>query len=173
MTTAAISVEEAYEKIRQGVPVVDVRTPAEFRASHIQSAINLPLDKLTAEQVSQKIQTDSFFVICQAGARGAAACEKLSRQFGSAVKNIDGGMNAWLARTFPVESEGAHCSVMSIERQVRIGAGSLVVLGILLSWFVSGSWIALSLFVGLGLIFSGVTNTCGMAIVLGKMPWNN
>jgi len=173
MTTAAISVEEAYEKIRQGVPVVDVRTPAEFRASHIQSAINLPLDKLSVDLIPEEIKQKEFFVVCQAESRSAAAREKLSRYLGSIVKNIDGGMNAWVARKFPVESEGAHCSVMSIERQVRIGAGSLVVLGILLSWFVSGSWIALSFFVGLGLIFSGVTNTCGMAIVLGKMPWNN
>lgn len=173
MTTATVSIEEAYEKVRQGVPVLDVRTPAEFRASHIQGAINLPLDKLTVDVVPEGMKQKEFFVVCQAGSRGAAACEKLSRYLGSLVKNIDGGMNAWAARKFPVESEGGQCAVMSIERQVRIGAGSLVVLGILLSWFVSSSWIALSLFVGLGLIFAGVTNTCGMAMVLGKMPWNN
>ena len=61
---------------------------------------------------------------------------------------------------------------MSLERQVRIAAGLLVVIGSALGAFVDQRWMGLSAFVGAGLIFAGVTDTCGMAMLLGKMPWN-
>ena len=61
---------------------------------------------------------------------------------------------------------------MSLERQVRIAAGLLVVIGSALGAFVDQRWIGLAAFVGTGLIFAGVTDTCGMAMLLGKLPWN-
>ena len=59
-----------------------------------------------------------------------------------------------------------------LERQVRIAAGSLVVLGALLGWLVHPAFVGLSAFVGAGLVFAGVTDTCGMGMVLARMPWN-
>ena len=59
-----------------------------------------------------------------------------------------------------------------MERQVRLGAGLLVLLGVVLSLFWDRAWIALSAFVGLGLTFAGLTDICGMAFLLAKMPWN-
>ncbi len=62
---------------------------------------------------------------------------------------------------------------ISLERQVRIAAGSLVLLGVALAYFVHPYLIGLSAFVGAGLVFAGVTDTCGMGMMLAKMPWNN
>jgi len=59
-----------------------------------------------------------------------------------------------------------------LERQVRIAAGFLVLLGAVLGFFVHPYFIGLSAFVGAGLMFAGITDTCGMALVLAKMPWN-
>jgi hypothetical protein len=61
---------------------------------------------------------------------------------------------------------------VSLERQVRIAAGSLVLLGSALGCFVDPAFIGLSAFIGAGLIFAGITDTCGMGIILARMPWN-
>jgi hypothetical protein len=61
---------------------------------------------------------------------------------------------------------------MSLERQVRIAAGSLVLLGVALGAFVSQWLYGLSAFVGAGLVFAGLTDTCGMGMLLARMPWN-
>jgi len=61
---------------------------------------------------------------------------------------------------------------ISLERQVRIAAGSLVLLGAVLSLLVHPYFIGLAAFVGAGLVFAGVTDTCGMAMCLARMPWN-
>jgi len=70
----------------------------------------------------------------------------------------------------PVERGGTN--VISLERQVRIGAGILVLIGVTLAWAVHPAFIAIAGVVGAGLVFAGVTDYCGMAMVLGKMPWN-
>ncbi|MGW6405429.1 YgaP family membrane protein, partial [Streptomyces sp. NPDC055134] len=58
-----------------------------------------------------------------------------------------------------------------MDRQVRLAAGSLVLAGVVagLAW-TPAHW--LSGVVGAGLVFSGVTNTCGMAAALAKLPHN-
>lgn len=77
---------------------------------------------------------------------------------------------SWMSAGLPI-IEGA--KTISLERQVRIAAGSLVFIGALLSYVVHPAWIALSAFVGAGLVFAGITDTCGMGMVLARMPWNN
>jgi rhodanese-related sulfurtransferase len=57
-------------------------------------------------------------------------------------------------------------------RQVQIAAGSLVLLGLILSHAVAPGWIALTWFVGAGLMVAGITGFCGMARLLAVMPWN-
>ena len=82
---------------------------------------------------------------------------------------VEGGTKAWEAAGLPVvRGQG----VISIERQVRIGAGTLVLLGVLLGSWVDPFWFFLSGFVGAGLIFAGITDWCGMGLLLAKMPWN-
>jgi rhodanese-related sulfurtransferase len=67
--------------------------------------------------------------------------------------------------------------VMSLERQVRIAAGALVAVGAALAafgpdlmWQRIGA--GLAGFVGCGLVFAGITDTCGMAMLIARMPWN-
>jgi rhodanese-related sulfurtransferase len=86
------------------------------------------------------------------------------------VVSVEGGTAACETAGIGVARSGR--KVMSLERQVRICAGGLVVLGAVLGHFVNPAWHALSAFIGAGLVFAGVTDTCGMAMMLAKMPWN-
>ena len=61
---------------------------------------------------------------------------------------------------------------MTLDVAVLRFAGFVVLLSVALAIFVHPWWIGLSAFIGAGLIFSGVTDTCGMAMLLGRMPWN-
>lgn len=154
----------------ESITIVDVRTPAEFRGVHAVGARNVPIDVLeqhTAE-LRQAAGSGPLYLICQGGGRSRKACDRLAAQQ-IAVVNIDGGTNAWVEAGLPVERGK---STISLERQVRIAAGSLALAGALLAWFVHPAFVWLSAFIGAGLVFAGVTDTCGMGMLLAKMPWN-
>jgi|SaaInlStandDraft_1057018.scaffolds.fasta_scaffold05004_4 rhodanese-related sulfurtransferase len=150
--------------------LLDVRSPGEFSGMRAEGAVNLPLDKLTAEAVKNLSNGKSVILLCQGGTRARMAAEKCEG-LDCELMVFEGGTQAWKEAGLPVvESKGG---VISLERQVRIGAGSLVVLGVILAEYFGLSGLQyLSLFVGLGLVFAGVTDTCGMGILLAKMPWN-
>ena len=96
----------------------------------------------------------------------------MSRDTTAGVENlfsVEGGTLAWEKAGLPVVRGR---EVISLERQVRIAAGLLVVLGVMLGWLVHPGFLALSAFVGAGLVFAGLTDTCGMGLMLAKMPWN-
>jgi len=151
------------------VLLIDVRSPAEFRSVHVDGAQNFPLDQLTADQLPAAPSNDRpIYVICQAGARSDKACVKLM-QSGLDVSSVQGGTAACQATGIPV-IEGK--KAMSLERQVRIAAGTLVFLGALASLVVHPNFIAVPLFVGAGLTFAGITNTCAMGMMIAKAPWN-
>ena len=82
---------------------------------------------------------------------------------------MEGGTSAWQSAGLPVVKGK---QVMSLERQVRIAAGALVVLGAVIGHFVHPGGFALSAFVGAGLVFAGITDTCGMGMLIARMPWN-
>lgn len=153
--------------------VVDVRTPGEFARTHVAGARSMPLNTLNLAQVSSECRnTDGrIYLMCQGGSRAVTACEKLAEAGIADAYVIEGGMNAWVASGLPVVSTGR--GPISLERQVRITAGSLVLLGFLLAWLVHPYFLGLSAFIGAGLVFAGVTDFCGMGILLSKMPWNN
>ncbi|MEZ6066663.1 MAG: DUF2892 domain-containing protein [Planctomycetaceae bacterium] len=109
-----------------------------------------------------------MYVICKSGSRGSKACEQLAAS-GLDVVNVDGGTEAWAAAGLPVVRGKAS---MSLERQVRIAAGLLVLVGVTLAYLIHPAWMGLSAFVGAGLVFAGITDTCGMGLMLAKMPWN-
>ena len=112
---------------------------------------------------------DTLHLICQSGGRSAMACQKLEAAGYEAVVNLEGGTSAWQAAGFPVV-EGK--KAMSLERQVRIAAGSLIVIGAAIGYFVHPGGFGLSAFVGAGLVFAGLTDTCAMGMMIAKMPWN-
>lgn len=154
------------------VYLIDVRTPAEFREVHASIAVNIPLDQLTAEQIKDRVNgngADPVYLICQSGNRSSKACQKLIDAGFVNVISVEGGTKAWEAEGLPV-NRGK--KTISLERQVRIAAGFLVLTGALLGIFVNPWFSGLSAFVGAGLMFAGITDTCGMAMILAKMPWN-
>ncbi len=154
------------------VHLIDVRTPAEFREIHTPIAVNIPLDTLNAETVTQSLngsKTELIYFICQGGNRSSRACQKLMEAGISNVVSVEGGTTAWAQKGLPV-TRGQ--KTISLERQVRIAAGFLVLTGALLGMFVNPWFSGLSAFVGAGLMFAGITDTCGMAMILAKMPWN-
>lgn len=153
------------------VELIDVRTPVEFREVHVGFARNLPLDQLDPAKVAaNRKQSDKpLYVICRSGNRGRQACEKLQSAGYSNVVNVDGGTLAWDQAGLPVVRGK---KAISLERQVRIAAGSLVLIGSALAAFDSPYGIGLAAFVGAGLVFAGITDTCGMGLMLARMPWN-
>ncbi len=96
--------------------------------------------------------------------------EKL-QQLGQQTVCIEGGMDA-LAQDNSLPLQKDPTAGLSLERQVRIGAGSLVLLGIVLGTILHPGVYALAAFVGAGLVFAGITDWCGMGLLLAKMPWN-
>lgn len=151
--------------------LVDVRTPAEFREVHAEGAVLVPLDVLDrpAVETARGANTGPVYLLCASGIRATKAAEKLRSAGLTEVLVVEGGTNAWVATGLPVVRGR---KTISIERQVRIGAGAFVVIGTALGHFVHPGFYGLAAFVGAGLIFAGVTDICGMAILLAKAPWN-
>ncbi len=151
--------------------IIDVRTPMEYQEVHLGAARNIPLNVLQPTQVMEGRGNckDPVYLVCRSGSRGKQACEKFLAAGFTNVVNIEGGTLACL-------EHGMHVvrgkKVISLERQVRIAAGSLALLGAILGFFVDPLFIGLSAFVGAGLIFAGITDRCGMGLALAYMPWN-
>ncbi len=149
---------------------LDVRTPAEFEEAHIEGSFLHSLTDLDPEKVrSLAVGRAGCLVICRSGNRAKQAAEKLAAAGIEPVQVLDGGVQAWEAAGLPLRRGK---KTMSLERQVRIAAGFLVFTGAVLGYFVNPAWIALSGFVGAGLMFAGITDTCGMGMLIARMPWN-
>ncbi len=167
MSVSTIAPRELAERCaKEKLEIVDVRTPAEFGEVHATYARNMPLDRLDAKAFPAN---GPVYVICKSGGRGKMACEKLLAAGIANVVNVEGGTTAWEAAGLPVV-RGA--KAMSLERQVRIAAGSLVLVGGILALTVHPYLVGISIFVGAGLTFAGITDTCGMGMLIAKMPWN-
>ena len=148
--------------------LIDVRTPAEFGGLHAKGAINHPMESFKLETIPFP-KDEEVHVICQSGGRSMKVCQKLEGAGFTNIVNVEGGTSAWQLAGLPVV-EGK--KVMSLERQVRIAAGSLVVIGAAVGQFVHPGGFGLSAFIGAGLVFAGITDTCGMGMMIAKMPWN-
>lgn len=175
-TTApgTISPAELQPRLSQDAPVdlIDVRTPLEFSEVHATCARLVPLDRLDpATEIANRIgkPDEPIYLICRTGSRGAKACEKFRAAGFDNVCNIEGGTLAWADAGLPVVRGR---KVMSLERQVRIVAGALVLVGVILGFTVHRGFFGISAFVGAGLMVAGITDFCGMGMLLAKMPWN-
>ncbi|MEO9595702.1 rhodanese-like domain-containing protein [Rhodopirellula bahusiensis] len=162
----------AQKQAAGGVDLIDVRMPTEYREVHAVGAVNVPLDSLDPKSVAASMGGDSakpIHVICKSGGRSSKATQKFLDAGVTHVVNVDGGTNAWINAGLPVVRGK---KAISLERQVRILAGFLALLGSVLGYFVHPYFFALSGFIGAGLMFAGITDTCGMGMMLSKMPWN-
>ncbi len=173
MPISTITPTDLNAKIQRGEPVelLDVRTPVEFREVHAQIAHNLPLDQLDPKAIASKYANTekTLYVICRSGGRASKAIEQLAAAGIQNLVNVEGGTLAWDKAGLPV-NRGK--KAMALERQVRIAAGALVFGGVVLNYFFPPYWILLSGFVGAGLVFAGITDTCAMGMLIAKMPWN-
>jgi len=168
-----ISVNElASKQSTSEVDLIDVRMPTEFREVHAKGASNYPLDALDPKAIAEARNgrsDEQLYVICQSGNRSSKAVQKFQDAGVENIVNVQGGTNAWVEAGLPVVRGK---KAISLERQVRIVAGFLTLLGAVLGYFVHPAFIGLSAFIGAGLMFAGITDTCGMGMMLSKMPWN-
>lgn len=152
-----------------GLSVLDVRTPVEFAEVHVPQAHNIPLDRLVPANFLEL--NTPVYLLCRSGGRASKAAEKFAKTGHDIGVVVEGGTLAWIDAGLPVNR--GTTKVISLERQVRIVAGSLVLTGVLLAIFVHPYFIGLSAFVGAGLVFAGITDWCGMGLLLAKFPWNS
>lgn len=156
-----------------GLPLIDVRTPVEFAEAHVGAARNIPLDTLNPKALvaSGHLPKDApIYILCRSGKRAQTAADAFAREGLDNAVVVEGGTLAWIEAGLPVER--AAVKVISLERQVRIGAGALVLLGVLLGWLVSPYLYLISGAVGAGLLFAGISDHCGLGLLLAKAPWN-
>lgn len=155
--------------------ILDVRTTAEVNASALPDCLHIPLHELTVERLQTDIARNGkngsrIYLLCQSGKRAEMAADQLKDHINAELIIIEGGINAVRDAQIPLQHSGK--TVMSLERQVRIAAGFLVFIGVLLGSVFNPGFYWLSGFVGAGLMFAGITDTCMMGMLIARMPWN-
>ncbi|ROQ94006.1 rhodanese-related sulfurtransferase [Streptomyces sp. 2132.2] len=171
--SAALSVSEAFSR-RHGLTVVDVRTPAEFASGHLPDAVNVPLDRIgrALPELREAAALKPLLVVCASGARAQNAVATLASH-GVEASYLTGGTTAWAAEGHALDHPADRPrAVWAMERQVRFTAGAVVLLGLALDFLVHPAFRLLSAGIAAGLVFSALSNTCGMAVVLGRLPFN-
>lgn len=151
------------------IDLFDVRTPVEFEEVHIKGAVLKPLEQLDTEALAAERNGKPLYVICRTGGRADQACRRLHASGCTNVVNVEGGIVAWEKAGLPVERARQR---MSLERQVRMVAGFLVVLGVVLAWQHHPAWMIFTAFIGAGMFVAGLTNACAMNLMLSRLPWN-
>lgn len=176
MAIRTISAQEFSRLHARGVHAVDVRTPAEHGNLHVESTVCCPLNELQTNKLLADLKArgfadhDTLYLLCQSGRRSQMAAEQIARESKINVVVVEGGTEACVAAGLPLRSTGRR--MISLERQVRIAAGFLVLVGVLSGFVLHPNWFALSGFVGAGLMFAGITDSCAMGMLIAKMPWN-
>lgn len=166
-----VSAKDALEKVSKDpkVKFLDVRSPLEYSEVHIKESINIPIDMLASKVRELGQSGETYIVLCHTGNRSPMAADMLLQSGMRSIKVMEGGMIRWQKEKLSViKGESA----MSLERQVRTIAGSLMLLGIILAWLVNHAFIFISAWVACGLIFAGLTNNCLMGMLLMKLPYN-
>lgn len=168
---ATISAAAVAERVRQGgaTSIVDVRTGAEFEGEHVPGSRLIPLDQVESRVEEVMAVPAPRLLMCRSGQRAGMAREALTRQAVGGLTVITGGIEAYRSAGGDVTTGTKR---MSLERQVRILAGALTVTGVALGWLIHPAFFGLAAFIGAGLVFAGITDTCGMGMMLGKAPWN-
>ena len=163
---------ENLSKSGQHVELIDVRSPAEYRECHAAPARNVPLDSLDPHAIMESRNSSRetpLYIICQSGNRSQKACEMFDTMGHTPTVNIEGGTRAWQEAGLPVVCGK---KILSLERQVRIATGTLVLIGAMLGWIIHPAFFGITAFVGAGLVFAGITDSCAMGTMLAKMSWN-
>jgi rhodanese-related sulfurtransferase len=172
ITPAAL---HAAQSRQQYCGLLDVRTTAEYRAGHIPGALLIPIEDLSLEAVAKAFKRpmlgheETLYIICHAGPRAQQAAERLQQAGYSNLSLVEGGTLGWEQAGLPLQRCG---NAISLERQVQIAVGSLLVAKVVLGFSVHALFFALAALIGVGLIVAGITRWCGMAKLIARMPWN-
>ncbi len=170
--TPALTVDEARRLMQRPTTlVVDVRTPGEFATGHLRGAVNIPADDV-GPHLRRIVAAagGTLLVVCQSGGRARRAAGLLGEGGVRDLAVLEGGMGSWLAAGGEVDRP-AEDGRWTLERQIRLVAGSIVFVAILLSMLWPWTtWIAG--FIGAGMTFAALTNTCLMGALLAKLPYN-
>ncbi len=172
METSEIQPQALLAAHQQGALLLDVRSPAEFRSGRVQGAVNLPLESVNATTVHDLLQgreQATVLLLCASGGRARTAAQRLAAS-GLKTLVVQGGTNSCAQAGLPMDKDAG--GMISVERQVRIAAGALVATGVILGTWVHPGFYGLSGFIGAGLVFAGVTDWCGMGLLLARAPWN-
>ncbi|MEU2736212.1 rhodanese-like domain-containing protein [Streptomyces sp. NPDC007095] len=174
LAPVTLATDQARTRLHE-LTVIDVRTPAEYASGHLPGALNIPLDHVrrALPEIRHAADRGDVLVVCASGARSESACKLLSEQ-GIQTATLAGGTSAWAADGHDLHRPAA-CDTRagwSMERQVRFTAGAVVLLGLVLGLLVHPAFQLLAAGIAGGLVFSAVTDTCGMAAILGRLPHN-
>jgi rhodanese-related sulfurtransferase len=165
---------ELQRRLAEGAPaqLLDVRTPGEFAAAHVPGAKLIPLDDLdpAAFQRQRRSEETPVFVLCQSGGRARKAIEKFEQAGVHGCVLVEGGTQGWMDAGLPVTR--GKSNVLPLMRQVQIIAGFISALGAVLALTANPLFAIIPLLIGSGLMFAGISGTCGLALLLAKMPWN-
>lgn len=167
-----LSPEAAVERLRSDEAcVVDVRSGLEYRTEHVPGSLHVPLDELSAhvDEIRDAGARGPLLLLCRTGVRAGKAQQALTSLGVTGTHVVQRGIEGW--RSAGGETVAGEAG-MSLERQVRIAAGTLGLTGVVLGFVVHQGFFFLSGFVSAGLIFAGITDWCGMGLLLARMPWN-
>ena len=159
----------------KNITLIDVRGPAEYRAGHVAGAKLIPLDDLTVDALAENELFDDIehacpvYLTCHAGLRAQQAAERLIEAGYHNVALLEGGTQAWQNAGLPIKRCGF---AISLERQVQIAIGMLLLLKVIFGFTVSELFFAAIPVIGAGLIVAGITNWCGLSRLIALLPWN-
>jgi rhodanese-related sulfurtransferase len=91
MSMAAIETD-----MQTGAKLIDVRTPAEYAAGYVKSAINLPLGDIQSGTTPDTPKDTKLYVYCKSGNRSVQAKKYLEKAGFTNVVDL-GGINEVLA----------------------------------------------------------------------------
>jgi rhodanese-related sulfurtransferase len=160
----------SYEDIKNNddIVIVDIRGSDEYNQQHIDGALNIPSCDLV-NLPKEKYQDKVAIFHCRSGQRTKLQAPQIEQAPFKEMYCLEGGIQAWANEGLPTQSKTK--APIDVMRQMQIIAGSLILLGVLLS-FVNPWWLLLSAFVGAGLLTAGITGFCGMVVILKCLPWN-
>lgn len=176
MTTTTLTAKDFISATLRGdnMTIIDLRTQGEISTECLNNCIALPVQELNHQTLDKALVNHTegapVFLLCQTGKRAQMAVEKLADKKHLSLVILEGGLNA--IKAAGAATNKGKKNVMCLERQVRIAAGSLVLIGVTLGFLVHANFFLIAGFVGAGLTFAGISDTCAMGMVLARMPWN-
>lgn len=169
MSNKVLTPQAAQELLAQGAVMVDIRGADEYAREHIADAKHMPMEQLSSQGMPHN-EANAVIFHCNSGNRTVMNSGVLDNCASCEVYILEGGLDGWKKAGLPVVRDAKQ--PLELQRQVQIGAGLMILLGVILGTTVAPAWYALSGFVGAGLIMAGITGFCGLARMLLVMPWN-